>query len=222
LIEDLPNALERDTYRQALARMLRVDEGALANTQTPPPRGRRTRNTQNVQKPKIAVTVSSSKKAEAYIVGVLFKKPELLYRLDRLLQENGLIALNAEDFEHTDHQMLFELIRESVEQDKTEQHEFVVESLPESLQSLIQDLSAQADKPELLEEKLLEELLRGVIKLRRVAAVENLNQLRFLQEEAHQSGDLRAASYQGLVLQHTRLLRDLDQASRRMTLKRVN
>jgi DNA primase len=228
LIEDLPNALERDTYRQSLARMLRVDEGALVNTQAQPSRGRRLRNTQSAQKqaaserPKLAVTVSSGKKAEAYIVGVLFKKPELLYRLDRLLQEYGLIALNAEDFEHTDHQMLFELIRESVEQDKTEQHDFVVESLPESLQSLIQDLSAQVEKPERMEEKLLEDLLRGVIKLRRVAAGENLNQLRFLQEEAHQSGDLRAASYQDLVLQHTRLLRDLDQAYRRMTLKRVN
>jgi DNA primase len=228
LIEDLPNALERDTYRQSLARMLRVDEGALVDTQAQPPRGRRVRNTQSAQKqaaserPKLAVTVSSGKKAEAYIVGVLFKKPELLYRLDRLLQEYGLIALNAEDFEHTDHQMLFELIRESVEQDKTEQHDFVVESLPESLQSLMQDLSAQVEKPERMEEKLLEDLLRGVIKLRRVAAGENLNQLRFLQEEAHQSGDLRAASYQDLVLQHTRLLRDLDQAYRRMTLKRVN
>ena len=228
LIEDLPNALERDTYRQSLARMLRVDEGALVDTQAQPSRGRRLRNTQSAQKqaaserPKLAVTVSSGKKAEAYIVGVLFKKPELLYRLDRLLQEYGLIALNAEDFEHTDHQMLFELIRESVEQDKTEQHDFVVESLPESLQSLMQDLSAQVEKPERMEEKLLEDLLRGVIKLRRVAAGENLNQLRFLQEEAHQSGDLRAASYQDLVLQHTRLLRDLDQAYRRMTLKRVN
>ncbi len=228
LIEDLPNALERDTYRQALARMLRVNEGALIDTQAPPPRGRRVRNTQSVQKqaaaerPKVALTVSSSKKAEAYIIGVLFGKPELLYRLDRLLQEYGLIALNAEDFEHTDHQMLFELIREAVEQDKTEQHEFVVESLPESLQGLTRDLIAQAQKPELLDEKLLEELLRGVIKLRRVAAGENLNQLRFLQEEAHQNGDLRAASYQALVLQHTRLLRDLDQAYRRMTLKRLN
>jgi DNA primase len=228
LIEDLPNALERDTYRQTLARMLRVDERALLNTQAQPARGRRVRNTQSVQKqataemPKVALTVSSSKKAEAYIIGVLFGKPELLYRLDRLLQEYGLIALNAEDFEHTDHQMLFELIREAVEQDKTEQHEFVVESLPESLQGLTRDLIARAQKPELLDEKLLEELLRGGIKLRRVAAGENLNQLRFLQEEAHQSGDLRAASYQSLVLQHTRLLRDLDQAYRRMTLKRLN
>src|SRR5688500_7411241 len=50
LIEDLPNALERDTYRQALARMLRVDESALADTQAPPPRGRRIPNKQNGQK----------------------------------------------------------------------------------------------------------------------------------------------------------------------------
>jgi DNA primase len=227
-ISNVSDPVERDDYRQRLARMLRVDERALLDTQAQPSRGRRLRNTQSVQKqvaaerPNVAVTVSSSKRAEAYIVGVLFKKPELLYRLDRLLQEYGLIALNAEDFEHTDHQMLFELIRESVEQDKTEQHDFVVESLPESLQSLMQELSAQAEKPQRMEEKLLEDLLRGVIKLRRVAAGENLNQLRFLQEEAHQSGDLRASSYQGLVLQHTRLLRDLDQAYRKMTLKRVN
>jgi len=227
-ISNVSDPVERDDYRQRLARMLRVDERALLDTQAQPSRGRRPRNAQSVQKraaaerPNVVVTVSSSKRAEAYIVGVLFKKPELLYRLDRLLQEYGLIALNAEDFEHTDHQMLFELIRESVEQDKTEQHDFVVESLPESLQSLMQELSAQAEKPQRMEEKLLEDLLRGVIKLRRVAAGENLNQLRFLQEEAHQSGDLRASSYQGLVLQHTRLLRDLDQAYRRMTLKRVN
>jgi hypothetical protein len=74
---------------------------------------------------------------------------------------------------------------------------------------------------ERMDEKLLEELLRGVIKLRRVAAGENLNQLRFLQEEAHQSGDLRATSYQHLVLQNTKLLRDLDQASRKMALKKL-
>jgi hypothetical protein len=72
-----------------------------------------------------------------------------------------------------------------------------------------------------MDEKLLEELLRGVIKLRRVAAGENLNQLRFLQDEAYQSGDLRASSYQDLVLQNTKLLRDLDQASRKMSMKRL-
>ena len=155
------------------------------------------------------------------MVGVLFRRPELIYRLDRLLQQYGLVPLSVEDFEYTDHQMMFRLIRESVEQDKTEHHDFVMNSMPETLQGLSRDLIAQTEKLERLDEKLLEELLRGVIKLRRVAAGENLNQLRFLQEEAYQSGDLRASSYQDLVLQHTKLLRDLDQASRRMFMKRL-
>ena len=224
LIEDLPNPLERDTFRQQLARMLRVDERALFGTQAQVTRVRRLRvlpHKQIVEKAGAAVAVSSGKKSEEYVIGVLFQKPELLYRLDRLLQEYGLAALSAQDFEYTDNQLLFGLIRESVEQDRTGHHEFVVEALPESLQGFSQDLSKQAGKLDRMEEKVLEELLRGVIKLRRVAAGENLNQLRFLQEEAHQEGDLRAAPYQDLVLQHTKLLRDLDQANRRMSLKRL-
>ena len=227
LIEDLPNALERDTYRQQLARMLRVDESALTGTQAQASRVKRPRSGQAAQqkqvpeKPNPAVTISSSTKVEAYIIAVLYKKPELLYRLDRLLQENGLIKLAVQDFEYTDHQMMFGLIREAVEQDKTEQHEFVVEAVPASLQSLLQELDLETEKLERLEEKLLEELLRGVIKLRRVAAGENLNQLRYLQEESQQVGDLRAASYQDLVLKQTRLLHNLDQAYRKMSLKRL-
>jgi len=224
LIEDLPNALERDTYRQALSRMLRVDERALMGAQAPGPRVRRPRQVekqQPIEKSNVAVTVSSSTAVEGHVIGALFRKPELLYRLDRSLQEFGLIALAAQDFEYTDNQLLFGLIRESVEQDKTEHHDFVMDALPESLQARSQELVREAEKLERMEEKLLEELLRGVIKLRRVAAGENLNQLRFLQEEAHEGGDLRASSYQDLVLQHTRLLRDLDQANRKMAMKRM-
>jgi DNA primase len=230
LIEDLPNALERDTYRQQLARMLRVDEGALTGTQAKAssvrrqrsPRDGQTTQKQVAEKPNPALTVSTNNKVEAYIIAVLVKKPELLYRLDRLLQEYELLKLSVQDFEYTDHQMMFGLIRESVEQDKTEHHEFVVESVPASLQSLLQELDSQTEKFERMEEKLLEELLRGVIKLRRVAAGENLNQLRYLQEEAQLVGDLRAASYQDLVLKHTRLLHHLDQAYRRLSLKRLH
>ena len=233
LIEDLPNALERDTYRQALARMLRVDERSLLATQAQGgvlsgskyPRVRRPRQVEKIEVREsvspVTVSVSSSKAVEEYVIGVLFRKPELLYRLDRSLQEFGLIALTAEDFDYTDNQLLFGLIRESVEQDKTEHHDFVVEALPESLQARSRELVKEAERQKQLDEKLLEELLRGVIKLRRVAAGENINQLRFLQEEAHESGDARASSYQDLVLQHTRLLRDLDQAHRKMAVKRL-
>jgi hypothetical protein len=158
---------------------------------------------------------------EEHIVGVLFRRPELIYRLDRFLQQYGLVPLAAEDFEYTDHQMMFRLIRESVEQDQAEHHDFVISSIPDTLQGLSRDLIAQTEKLEKLDEKLLEELLRGVIKVRWLAANENLNQLRFLLEEAYQAGDWRASSYNGLVLQNTKLLRDLDQASRKLALKRL-
>ena len=225
LIEDLPNPLERDTYRQALARMLRVDERSLLGTQAQGPRVRRPRGRGQSQVAEKTVAqvavVSSTKKTEEYLIGVLFQKPELLYRLDRLLQEFGLTALDAQDFDHTDHKLLFGLIRESVEQYKTEHHDFVVDAMPDSLQLRSDELVKGAEKLDRVEERLLEELLRSAIKLRRVAAGENLNQLRFLQEEAHQGGDMRASSYTDLVLQHTRLLRDLDQAYKQMSLKRL-
>src|SRR5215212_9166326 len=47
LIEDLPNPLERDTYRQQLARLLRVDERALASASPEVPRQKRPKETQN-------------------------------------------------------------------------------------------------------------------------------------------------------------------------------
>jgi len=224
LIGDLPTPADREFFTQRLARFLKVDERAFVGAQAQGPRVRRLRGAgqRQVQETvKVSVTVSSSKLVEEYVIGVLFRKPELLYRLDRSLQEYGLTALDAQDFDYTDHKMLFGYIRESVEQDKAEHHEFVVDALPESLQGLSRELIAQSDRVERADDRLLEELLRGVIKLRRVAAGENLNQLRFLQEQAHQEGDLRASSYQDVVLQHTRLLRDLDQAYRKMSLKRL-
>jgi len=224
LIEDLPNAPERDTYRQQLARMLKVDERALAGAQAQGPRVKRPRIAKQKSIPETSnasVTISSNRKAEEYIIAVLLRKPELFYRLDRLLQQYGLARLSAEDFEYTDYQLLFGLIHNAVEQDQTEHHDFVIEALPESLRGLSHELLAQTEKLDPLDEKILEELLRGAIKLRRVTAGENLNQLRFLQEDAQQIGDLRAVSYQDLVLKHTRLLRDLDQAYHKMSLKRL-
>jgi hypothetical protein len=219
--------LERDTYRQALSRLLRVDEHALMGTQAQGRRVsvRRPRGTPRSQAQESAsapVAISSVKLVEGYVIGVLFRKPELLYRLDRSLQEVGLAPLDGHDFEYTDHKLLFGYVREAVEQDKAEQHDFVVEALPESLQGLSRELLAQTANMETLDEKLLEELLRAIIKLRRTVASENLNQLRFLQEEVQQDGDSRASFYQDVVLQHTRLLRDLDQARRRMLQKRVD
>ena len=152
---------------------------------------------------------------------MLFRRPELFHRLDRQLQEAGLQRLINEDFGYTDHQMLLDLIRQSLEQDKIDHHQFVVDRLPEALQELAGELLKQTEKLDPVEERLLEELQRSIIKLRRLGLNESLNQLRFMLEDAQQQGDLRATSYQEQVLLHTRLLRDLDHAGRKLSLRRI-
>jgi len=225
LIEDLPNSVERDSYRQQLARFLKVDERSFIGQQTQGARVKRPRRRPEAEPPKVDVqvikTVSPSYRTEIYCLGVLFRKPELLNRLDRQLQDAGLQRLINEDFGYTDHQMLLDIIRQSLEQDKVDHHQFVVEHLPEALQDLAKELLKQIGKLDPIDERLLEELQRSIIKLRRLGLNESLNQLRFMLEDAQQQGDLRATAYQEQVLQHTRLLRDLDQAGRKLSLRRI-
>jgi DNA primase len=223
LIEDLPNPLERDTYRQALARMLRVDERALIGGQVQGPGVRRTRPVKREQAQEsapVAVAASPNAKVEAYCLGILFRRPELLYRLDRQLQESGLLSLAPEDFEYTDHQIFLKIIHQSLEQVESDQHQYVVIHLPDSLKGLAQELLAQTEKLDPVQERLLEELQRLVQKLRRVRANLDLTLTRFLQEEAQQNGDPHALQYQQQVLQLAKLLHSIDQANKRLTLKR--
>jgi DNA primase len=226
LINDLPASADREFFTQKLSRFLKVDERAFIGGRAQGPRVKRPRlvGQKQVQaSSNVAVTVSSNQLVEAYIIGVLFRKPELLYRLDRSLQQNDLMALSAQDFEYTDYQVLFGLIREAVEQDKTEHHEFVVDALPESLQALSRELMVQADKLDPVDEKLLEELNRGLIKVRRLMANEKINQYRFLIEEAQQIGDSESVvKYQSEVSKLMQLLHALDLALKKISLKRFN
>ncbi len=225
LIRDLPMPADREFFTQRLARFLKVDERAFIGAQAQGPRGRRARprTDDRAAEPKVeaAFVVGSSRKVELNCLAILFRKPELLYRLDRLLEQAHLAPLSPEDFEYTDHQMLLRVVRQSLEQVEADHHPFVVMHLPESLEELVHQLQAVAEGPEPLDDRLLEELQRSIIKLRKSRLNESLNQLRFLQEEAQQQGDLRAASYQELVLSHTKLLRDLDQANRQLSHRRV-
>ncbi|HEY5983964.1 MAG TPA: DNA primase [Anaerolineales bacterium] len=228
LIRDLPNPEEREFYVQRLARFLRIDERAFigsAGRATAPVRRRRSAPASPATAPAILEVpgaTTARRKIEAHVLAWLFRRPELIYRVDRLLQENGLASLSAEDFEYTDNQLLFGLIREAVEQDEVDQHTFVVKSLPESLSGLSRELLPMSDGPEVQDDRLMEELLRGVRRLRDEATSDVLTQYRFLQEEAQESGDLEAATqYQAEVLKLTQLRRVLDQFERQMSLKRM-
>ena len=228
LIADLPNPIERETFRQQLARMLKVDERALIGGKAEGKRvarrpSSRKKDTQPMpSQPKVTgvAAINPSKGIEEYCLGILIRQPDLLYRLDRALQEFSLHALGDEDFGYTENQMLFQVVKDSLEQDALDAHDYVSQHLPESLGGLAHKLLAETEGLSSVEERLLEEALRGVIKLRRTVLSDSLNQLRFFQEEAQEKGDL-GGEYQETVMKHTLMLRTLDEAQRRLRMRRV-
>jgi len=228
LIQDLPQPEEREFYIQKLARFLRIDERAfLGGTRggaTPTRRRRAPRAGTSEPAPVLEAPPATSprRRVETHVLAWLFRRPELIYRVDRLLQQHELAALAVEDFTYTDGQVVFNLIRQSVEQDAIDAHAFVVQAMPDSLKTLLQDLLSMTDDAELLDDKLLEELLRGIRRLREEAAIERLTHYRYLQEEAQETGDLEGVTdYQEEVLKLTHLKRVLDKFDRELTMKRM-
>ena len=229
LIADLPNPIERETFRQQLARMLKIDERALIGGRSQGKRVQRRKSPRqgdakkSASQPKVAgvAAVHPSKKIEEYCLGIIVRKPELLYRLDRALQESGLHALSLDDFGYTENEILFETVKASLEQDEFDAHDHILENAPDSLAELLKRLLAETEELSSVEERLLEEALRGVIKLRRMVLSDSLNQLRFFQEEVQEKGGTDENSYQDSVMQHALMLRALDEAQRKISQRRL-
>ncbi len=66
------------------------------------------------------------------------------------------------------------------------------------------------------DDKLLDELTRQVLQIRQQSLNESINQLRFMIEDAQQSGETRATNYHQLRVQYGRMLNRLDEARRRL------
>lgn len=219
LIEDLPNPVERDTYRQRLARFLKVDERSITPALHPTARikpvrtgGEKTPSSTLPAPPRDIPSPAASHRSEAHILGLLIRRPDLLYRLERGLVEARLARMSPEDFGYTDHQVLFRLVRESLEQDASDAGEFLRQNLPPSLENLVAELEEKVGVLDPVDDRLLEDLFRAVVKIRRAALTDSINQVRFLQEDSQRSGDLSLASYREMVQRYSSLLRSLDQA----------
>ncbi len=101
LIEDVANPVERDTYRQRLARLLESGRAHLARR--PGAAGRRRARRRRPAKPGAAtaaplpqeaesLALTSNYTLEAHCLGVLLRRPDLLYQVDRELQSKRAAA----------------------------------------------------------------------------------------------------------------------------------
>jgi DNA primase len=223
LIRDVPSAIERDTYLQKLARLIRVDERTLLAEVGQRPRrarpARRPAPAEPAPQPPSpeAAEAGSIARLESHILSIFMRQPELVYRVDRALQEAGLPRFGSQDFQLTNHQVAFRLAQESLEQDHTEPLNFTMENLPLPLFDMVDDLLVSSEDLDPAADRVLEDLLRAILHLRLKHLRQTGDQLRFLQQEAHEQGDLKAAQYSQTLLHITRNLDLVNRALGRYT-----
>lgn len=215
LIADVPGDIERETYRQRLARLLRVDESALVGARRgrAPRRARPFRQLSSQPAVEPAITPAMHSYAlEAHTLGVLMRQPDWLYRVDRALQEAGLGRLSPNDFQHADHQAILRLLQESVDQDQAEPLNYVLGKLSLPMMDIADGLLENTKKVDVSEERVFRELIRSILVLRQRNVRQSVEYLRFLMEDAQQDAELGLPQYRQSMIQHTNALQKLDRA----------
>lgn len=223
LIEDIPNSVERDAYRQRLARLLKIDERALVGgggaVRTTTTTRRKMKEQQAVvveSQPVVKTSEQLAKSLERHCLTLLLREPEWLQILDRALQKNGLNRMDVTDFEYSDFQILARLIIQSLEQDRLEPGEYLQKNLPEELTSLVEDMQSGPLFGKATDQKLQEDLIRSLMKLRLVRVNDGLQQMRFLMEEMQEAGETELNPYQDNMMHYTLLRMRLDVALGRL------
>lgn len=219
LISDVRDPVEREAYRQRLARFLKVDERVFLDAVAigsgrKPSRQRSFRPAEQSEKPvREEVPIhATSDLLEAHCLSVLLRRPDLVYLVDRALLENGLSRLSVDDFQSADHQILLQLIDDSLKQDRTEPNIFVQNSLTLHLMELADRLLVQTEKLDPNEDKVLEDLLRALIVLRQRRLFQQIDHLRYLMEEAQGRPETSVAEYQKTMVQYITARSRLDRA----------
>lgn len=217
LIEDVPSAIERDTYRQQLARLLKVDERSLLGSQRvhEKPRRRIQRIDEPVQQrsPKqdgfgVDRRISS---LEAHCLSLLLQQPHRFYELERSLKQFGLEKISLADFDSSDHQIIAEALFKGLAQDEQETIHFVQDNIPEALTDRLTQLSGPGMITEKNEDKLFEDLVRTLINLRLIRINALLNQIRFIQSD-EENVELDKTDLLSLTLKYTIARGKLDMA----------
>ncbi len=220
LVEDVPDMVEREAYRQRLARLLRVDERSLLGGRPaarPAPAGRRRKpSPAQSARPQTPVLLPTSalraQELEHHILRLLMRQPDTLFLLNRHLHASKLPPLAPEDFERGDFQTLSRLLLQGVEQDQMEAHHYVREHAPESLAETLEEMFRPLPFGEPTAEECLEDLARSLLSLRLVRINSAIDQIQLMQRDLEEQGDDSLRTYYAIVVQYHRTRQLLDSA----------
>ena len=188
LIEDVKGSVEREAYRQQLARLLKVDERALVRQASGGPVSPRRRTYR--QMPQVSAVTSplthSHRQLEENCIKALVSDPTLVHFVDRTLRGMELVCLNIEDFTQTDFRELFKIVSEALDQDSEDPAEYVRTRIPDEMQEVFLIEADQNPYPDWRLQpsaSILESTLNDFIRLRRIRVDESLEQITFLQSQ---------------------------------------
>lgn len=186
LIEDVSDPVEREAYRQQLARLLRLDERVLRPAASAPTHTRRKRTqvdeTQLPPGRRITSAAQRNRILEKHTLGFLVRQPEALYKINKALGLLQLSPLADGDFLESDCKNGFTMVLKGLEQDEVAPVDFVEEHLEDLFETNAPaDLVEQGRQPS--EEKTIRDQIRNILRMRLNLTEERIHEITFLQSE---------------------------------------
>lgn len=220
LIDDISNPVEREDYRQRLARLLRVDERSLIRTvpaQYKTPQKKRRSNKPPVNEttehsPQPQVKVDLTTELEIHVLRLLLREPEALVILDRWLQSHNLPRFNEDDFQQILHQQVAGLLGESLIQDELDPDIYIREEANETIQPFIENALIRLPEGEPNQRQLHIDIIKSLTRLRLIYTQRYMEQLHYLLQEEIDSEELK--NIQHSLLEATIKKGNLDKAYR--------
>jgi hypothetical protein len=149
---------------------------------------------------------------------MILRKPANLYRVDRALIQSGLPRITSKDFLSTSHQEIIALIISSLDQDKLEPLNYVIEVMPIHIADYADTLLDKTQELVPQEERILTEIFRGVLRLRELTLRDKLNQYRFQQEDDQENELGEGANLMKEIIQVNQLILKINKAMKNRTI----
>jgi DNA primase len=145
---------------------------------------------------------------EDYLLAHLLREPDLLIWLAAATPELDLKQISIDDWQHVENQEIFRALNRFMSSDIQWDVEMFQDSLPGALHGRLAQLIAAGTKlPDLSSEELRPDLLKVLVRLRLDRLRERSIQVKFLIDEASQSGDREDT--RDLYALNNQMLRDL-------------
>lgn len=177
LIEDVADRVEREAYRQMIARKLQVDERSLAGSGRGMKAARRAANN-------IRQQFNEKRSAqEDFCLALILRKPELLLFLNGKLQELELEQAAESDFMGTDRQLIFSGVMDAFHQSHEDLDAYLREHLDQGILETADDLQSAHQDEDLDMQRTREELLYFFLMIRQKNLKARLDGIKFKQEE---------------------------------------